>query len=141
MKVEKYGHTFMQEVIRHGKEKGLASRMHLKIPKRPRKDKPERENETKQQTLTLFQQGNSIDKIAVMRGLSPATIEGHLAFYVQRGQLPIDQLIDSTKLQTIQHAIERIGGMALSPIKEALGEEYSFGEIKLVLAYINRMEV
>jgi ATP-dependent DNA helicase RecQ len=141
MKVEKYGHTFMQEVIRHGKEKGLASRMHLKIPKRPRKDKPERENETKQQTLTLFQQGNSIDKIAVMRGLSLATIEGHLAFYVQRGQLPIDQLIDSTKLQTIQHAIERIGGMALSPIKEALGEEYSFGEIKLVLAYINRMEV
>ena len=76
-----------------------------------------------------------------MRGLSPGTIETHLAFYVQRGQLPIDKLIEPGKLQTIQQAIERIGGMALSPIKEALGEEYTFGEIKLVLAYMNRIEV
>jgi ATP-dependent DNA helicase RecQ len=76
-----------------------------------------------------------------MRGLSPSTIEGHLAFYVQRGQLPIDQLIDTNKLQVIQSTIDSIGGMALSPIKEALGEEYSFGEIKMVLAYLNRMNI
>ena len=73
--------------------------------------------------------------------LSPGTIETHLTFYVQRGQLPIDKVIDPEKLQTIQQTIERIGGMALSPIKEALGEDYTYGEIKLVLASINRMEV
>jgi ATP-dependent DNA helicase RecQ len=141
MKVEKYGHTFMQEVIKHCQAQGLSSRMHLKAPKRIRKEKPERENDTKQQSLTLFQQGNPIEKIAVLRGLSPGTIETHLAFYVQRGQLPIDKVIDPEKLQTIRQTIERVGGMALSPIKEALGEDYSYGEIKLVLASMNRMEV
>jgi ATP-dependent DNA helicase RecQ len=50
-------------------------------------------------------------------------------------------LIDTNKLQVIQSTIDSIGGMALSPIKEALGEEYSFGEIKMVLAYLNRMNI
>jgi ATP-dependent DNA helicase RecQ len=141
MKIEKYGHAFMQEVIKHCQANGLTSRMHLKAPKRVRREKPERENDTKQQSLTLFQQGNPIEKIAALRGLSPGTIETHLAFYVQRGQLPIDKVIDPEKLKTIRQTIERVGGMALSPMKEALGEDYSYGEIKLVLASMNRMEV
>jgi ATP-dependent DNA helicase RecQ len=141
MKIEKYGPPFLLAIAYYCDENKLASRMHLKTPKRQRKEKPERESDTKQQSLTLFNEGNSIEKIAVMRGLSPSTIEGHLAFYVQRGQLPIDQLIDTNKLQVIQSTIDSIGGMALSPIKEALGEEYSFGEIKMVLAYLNRMNI
>jgi ATP-dependent DNA helicase RecQ len=141
MKIEKYGPPFLLAIAYYCDENKLASRMHLKTPKRQRKEKPERESDTKQQSLTLFNEGNSIEKIAVMRGLSPSTIEGHLAFYVQRGQLPIDQLINTNKLQVIQSTIDSIGGMALSPIKEALGEEYSFGEIKMVLAYLNRMNI
>ena len=87
----------------------LKTRIHLKSPKRQRKGKPERETDTKQQSFELFQQGHSTHKIAELRGLSPMTIEGHLAFYVQQGKINIDQLMDTSKITPIQRAIEKVG--------------------------------
>jgi len=135
VKIKKYGRPFADVVVAYCKEHRLKSRVHLKSPKRRRRERPARESETKQQSLELFQQGNSVEKIGELRGLSPATIEGHLAFYVQQGKIDIDQLIDSSKIPAIQQAIEKIGGETLSPIKESLGDAYSFGEIRFVMAY------
>ena len=135
VKIEKYGKPFADVVAAYCKEHRLKSRIHLKSPKRQRRERPERETETKQQSFDLFQQGHSIEKIGELRGLSPTTIEGHLAFYVHQGKIDIDQLIDSSKIPAIQQAIEKIGGKALTPIKESLGDAYSFGEIRLVMAY------
>lgn len=44
--------------------------------------------------------------------------------------------MDPAKARPIQKAIERIGGNSLSPIKGTLGEIYSFGEIKIVMAHL-----
>jgi hypothetical protein len=71
-----------------------------------------------------------------VRKLSPSTIEGHLAFYVQQGRLSVYQLIDIHKLETIRHAIETVGGDQLTSIKLALGDDYTFSEIRYVLAHI-----
>lgn len=138
-KIEKYGQQFWEVVTRYCKSQGLTSRMHLKgvsTSKRPRTERPERETDTKQQSFNLFNQGHSIDKIALLRNLSPGTIEGHLAFYVQQGKIAIEQLMDVTHVPTIQKAIENSSGSALTPIKEILGDEYSFGEIKMVMAHL-----
>ena len=136
MKIEKYGRRFWTLVGEYCTDRRLVSRIHLKTPKRNRERSPERDNETKQQTFDLFKQGLTIGSIAAMRGLSSSTIEGHLAFYVQQGKLNIDHLMQPAKVRPIQKAIERIGGNSLSPIKAALGEIYSFGEIKLVMAHL-----
>jgi ATP-dependent DNA helicase RecQ len=77
-----------------------------------------------------------MEKIAATRGLSPTTIEGHLAFYVQSGKLPIEQIVDKRKIDVIQEAITSVGGHMLTPIKEFLGNGYSFGEIRLVMAHL-----
>jgi ATP-dependent DNA helicase RecQ len=137
IKIERYGRQFWTMVADYCTERRLGSRIHLKAPKRVRGERsPERDNETKQQTFDLFKQGLTIGTIASMRGLSSSTIEGHLAFYVQQGKLKIDQLMDPAKARPIQKAIERIGGNSLSPIKGTLGEIYSFGEIKIVMAHL-----
>jgi len=134
LKVQKYAKPFGDAVSAYCLAHHLKSRIHLKTSKRQRREKPERETETKQQSFELFQLGHSIEKIGELRGLSPATIEGHLAFYLQQGKIDIDRLIDPAKIAPIRQAIEKIGGNALTPIKQSLGDEFSFGEIRFVMA-------
>ncbi len=137
VKIEKYGKQFWEVVAVYCRQYALASRIHLKTPKRQRREKRERETDTKQQSLELFNQGHSIQKIAELRGFSITTIEGHLAFYVQHGKLSIDQVMDASKIPAIQKALEQVGGTALAPVKNLLGDDYGYGEIRLVMAYLD----
>jgi ATP-dependent DNA helicase RecQ len=102
--------------------------------------RPERDTDTKQRSLELFHEGNPISKIAELRNLSNSTVEGHLAFYVQQKELSIEQVMDSSKVAPIQQAIERLGGAQLAPVKSLLGDEYSYGEIKIVMAYLEALK-
>jgi ATP-dependent DNA helicase RecQ len=140
IKIEKYGKAFWQVIVDYCKPLNLTSRIHLKSPKPQRKEKVERDTETKQQSFNLFTRGYAIDKIAETRGLSSITVEGHLAFYVQSGRLSIGKLVSPEKIDIIQKAIESIGGMTLTPIKEFLGDQYSFGEIRLVMAHLESLK-
>ena len=137
VKLEKYGHPFLKVVTTYCDGHHLKSRIELKSPKRQRRERPERDNETKQQSLDLFRRGHTVEKIAELRQLSPVTIEGHLAFYVQQGTIAIEEVMDVTKIPAIQNVIERIGGAVLTPIKNSLGDGYSFGEIRLVMAFLS----
>jgi ATP-dependent DNA helicase RecQ len=136
IKIQKYGVSFCTCVAAYCQGRGLSTRIQLKLPKPVRKERIERDSDTKQLSLRLFEEGNSISKIAEIRKLSTSTIEGHLAFYVQEGRLSVYQLMDIHKLETIRHAIETIGGDELTPIKLALGEEYTFTDIRYVIAHI-----
>jgi len=140
VKIEKYGRQFWEVVAAYCRDHQLKSRMHLKTPKRQRRERREKETDTKQQSFELFKLGHAIEKIAELRGLSPTTIEGHLAFYVQQGKLSIDQVMDTSKIGAIQNAIEQIDGKALMPVKELLGENYSYGEIRMVMAYLEKIK-
>jgi ATP-dependent DNA helicase RecQ len=133
-KLEKYGKIFRDIVVAYCDERELHSFIHLKRPKRTFRERIERDNETKQVTLQLFKEGYTMKKIAEMRRLNTGTIETHLAFYLQQGKLSLDQLMDTSKVPAIELAIEKFGPKILSPIKEALGDEYSFSEIKYVIA-------
>ncbi|HPH46947.1 MAG TPA: DNA helicase RecQ [Chryseolinea sp.] len=138
IKIEKYGKQFWDVVADYCREHNLNSRIHLKSPKRIRTERPEKETDTKLQSYEMFKLGHSLEKIAELRKLSSSTIEGHLAFYIQQGQLDIDQLIDASKIPVIQKAIEQGDGKILSSIKGLLGDSYSYGEIRIVMAYLNR---
>ena len=142
IKLEKYGKQFRNAVAAYCLSRNLTSRIHLKLtnPKRsPRGERPERDSETKQETLKLFLEGNLVPQIAALRELSATTIEGHLAFYVQQGKISLEQLMNPEKVPSIQQAIDTLGRNALTPIKMALGENYSFAEIKYVMAHMVNM--
>lgn len=141
VKVERYAQTFGQVVADYCRTQGINSRMHLKKPKPPRQEKTEIETETKQRSLALFRKGISIQEIAESRNLAVSTIEGHLAFYIQQGQLSIDEAMDTGKIPAIQEAIEKTGGTLLNPVKTLLGENFSYGEIRMVMAHLERSRV
>jgi ATP-dependent DNA helicase RecQ len=135
VKLEKYGEAFEEAVTSYCNKHHLTSRIDLKVPKRRRKERKERDTETKQLTFDLFQQGNPIEKIAELRQLSSNTIETHLAFYVGQGKIDIGKVMDTAKIPAIQHAIGLVGGKALTPVKELLGDNFSYGEIRMVMAH------
>jgi RecQ family ATP-dependent DNA helicase len=142
VKLQKYGAQFLNAIQAYCQANGLTSRVHLKTPKNQRKTRTAQEivSNTRQQSFELYQQGKSIAEIASIRGLNTVTIENHLAFYIQNGKLKIEEFLDAEKLKKISDVIELVGGIKLSPFKEALGENYTYGEIKYVIAHIESMK-
>ncbi len=91
--------------------------------------------DTKKASFELYQQGKTIKEIARQRNLVTNTIEGHLAHYVGIGELNILDLMNDEKLGKIQKVLEETGKESLSLVKDALGEDYSYGDIRLVMEY------
>ena len=82
----------------------------------------------------MHKEGNSIAEIAKLRNLAISTIEAHLAFYIQRGMISVNELVKTEKLILIEPHLENIEGNSITPIKQKLGDAVSFGEIRMVLA-------
>jgi ATP-dependent DNA helicase RecQ len=147
IKIEKYGKYFLEVVTAYCREHKHDSRVHLKSPKRQRRERREQETNTRLQSFELFKQGHSIQEIAAQRDFSPSTIETHLAFYIEQGKLPIGDVMDISKIPAIQRcieksdatAIEKFSSLPLAPIKGELGENYSYGEIRMVLAHLKNV--
>lgn len=90
--------------------------------------------DTKDLTLELHRQGMSVADIAKERKLAAGTIEAHLAHFVATQEIPASGLMDKRKLSKIIGAIRELKTMQLNPLREHLGRDYSFGEIKIGLA-------
>ncbi len=135
VKIEKYGKHFWNVVATYCEKHGLRSRIHNKVMIQ-RNGRPVRESETKQKTYELFLKGCSIQQIAEMRTLSTNTIEGHLAFYLHRGKISITHLMETPKVIAIKNAIDRAASPSLTPVKELLGDGYTYGQIRMVRSYL-----
>jgi RecA/RadA recombinase len=85
-------------------------------------------------SLELYKKGKSVEEIAEARGMVPSTIEGHLSQFLDTGEVDIKKLISEDKLKVILGLItaETSG---TNEIKSKLGDEYSYGEIRLALTY------
>ncbi len=138
LKFEKYGADFLNEVRNYCRKNNLVSRIDLKSPKRERKPRTKRDGDgrdTYQKSLDLFRDGLSIPEIARERGFGVSTIEGHLARFIPDGKVRLDELVPVEKIDTIRNAVLKFNeNGVLSPIKEFLGEDYSYGEIRAVIA-------
>jgi ATP-dependent DNA helicase RecQ len=137
-KLAQYGTLFTAEVRAFRGENGLS--VATETADSPSLFTPRTKTDvsaTALQTLDFYQRGLGIEAIAQARGRSPTTIFGHLEEAIQLGyEVNIDRLVPRDRQKIIQHAIEKVGGDKLTPIKEYLGEEYSYDEIRIVRAKI-----
>lgn len=138
VKLSKYGADFVQLIAHYCDRQQLTSRIHLKVQKRERKPQPKRDargTDTYSITLQLFKTGHSVGAIAKARGLSISTIETHLVRFIPSGEIALEDLVPAHKIEPIRQAILALDvGVATGPVKEYLGEEYSYGEIRAVMA-------
>ncbi len=141
LKIDKYGADFINEIRNYCSRNNLVSRIDLRSPKRERRQRTKRDatgRDTYRLTFELFQDGKSMEQISKERGLGLSTVEGHLARFVGSGELALDQIVPVEKIETIRKAVIEHGGEGMiGPVKAALGEDFSYGEIRAVLAAIN----
>lgn len=114
-------------------KKGRTTKTGSGNSKTARKEK-EPKADTKALSLVLFQEGKSIVEIAEERKMVAGTIEGHLAHYVALQEISAKEIIGAKKLDKILHAIKTLKTLQINPIRELLGRDYSFGEIKIGVA-------
>jgi len=137
-KIENYGQQFLDIITKYSLRQGLTSQIHNKTPKRQRKtgnNELGKKTDTKVASFELFKAGKSVAEIAKERGFAVQTIEGHLAYYVSKGDIKIEELVSREKLLLIEKAIKDYPGNSIAPIKAKLDSSISFGEIRLAIAW------
>ena len=142
-KIETYGQQFLEIIQQYAEERNLSSSIVEKSPKRKRKEKVEtqKKTDTKTETFRLYKEGKTAGEIAEERKLTIQTIEGHLSYYVTTGAINIESLISREKIVLIEPALKDFEkGTSIIAIKEKLPATVSFGEIRLVMAYMDRQK-
>lgn len=140
IKLARYGREFLVPVKSYSAQKGLSSKIDQKKAKRERKQSTNRTAKkvagTQNESFALYKQGKTIAEIAADRGLATSTIEGHLAYFIEQQELDITALVNPEKIPPIQDVVEKYGDDKLAPLKEVLGENYTYGEIKSVVSWM-----
>lgn len=85
-------------------------------------------------SFEMFRSGKGVAEIAKERKLAASTIESHLVGFIEKGEMEILEILDEEKVAEIRQALEEHYRDSVSPVKKALGNAYSFGEIRMVLA-------
>ena len=139
-KADKYGELILQEIIRYCEQHKIkpmpvADKRFESPVKQPR-------SSTILTTLELCKENLSIGEMAKRRGLSVTTIVSHLEKLIINGgageAISVDCFVSPEKQERIKQAYKELGTYLLTPVKERLGEEYSYEELRLIRATMAR---
>ena len=134
IKLKQFGNEFINIIQNYCELHSLESNSadlpekKIRIPK-AKTDKPD----TKKLSFDLYKSGRTLSQVAAERSLALSTIEGHLAYYIETGELNIDDLLDTEKQSSIRDIIKQSGSESLQTIKEKL-PTISYGELRWVIA-------
>ena len=100
-------------------------------------------SETDKQTLDLVRQGLGVAEVAARRGLSTGTVLTHLDRIIETDEaIDITHMLPSSeRFANIADAFrEADSDFLLAPVKERLGEDYSYEELRLVRLRLRQLQ-
>jgi len=118
----------------YGQNKKNLPDQHLTAKKTTQKTTGEKKISTRDISFSMLQEGKSVAEIASERSLAISTIEEHLLPFIKNGTLDITRLMDASKAAKILEVALRFDEIRLTPIKEILGDDFSYSEIRFALA-------
>lgn len=127
VKLKSFGKEILALCINFRKMEGL------EIPMGTEKELEKISLSTYEISLKLFKEGKTIRKIAIERQLATSTIESHLSRFLLSGELELEQLVEPDRIATIQKIFTENPNLTASEARLKLGDEYSYGEIRMVL--------
>jgi hypothetical protein len=145
--LEKYGQEILAMVTAYRRENNIETVVVPPLPNhrppKPRQDRPSTGSSptgptpsaTMQASFDLFNKGLTIADIARERGLVENTIQTHLCFFVENGLVDISRLVSPERQKPINTMLDKMGKASLKEIKLALGDDFSYGEIRLMMAH------
>ncbi len=146
-KLEQYGERFVAAIRGYAEPRNIADRTaemasstgYAGAVRESRRERREgRRGDTYEQTLALLSQGLSISQIAQERQLTETTIIGQIERMASQGrELPLEHLLpEAGSLRIIRDAFDICGYEYLKPVKEYLGPDFSYEEIRLTRLHL-----
>lgn len=102
--------------------------------KKAKKEKKDR-GTTYEQTLELLQQGMAAEDIAKSRQLGIATIFNHFIYLIRQEKLELHEVMDEEKIRQLAEIVDGYEGTSLGPLKEQVGDRFTWEELKLYQAH------
>ncbi|MCX6736067.1 MAG: RecQ family ATP-dependent DNA helicase [Candidatus Parcubacteria bacterium] len=138
-KLEQFGEPFISAICQYVESHDIHTN-HNPVPTVAKKAKPIYEGSTFDETKKFLKQKIGINAIAEIRGLAPATIINHAEkLSTEDPTLDISYLKpEPERFAKIAEAFQKTSNSALSPVREILGEEYSFDEIRLARIFLDQ---
>jgi ATP-dependent DNA helicase RecQ len=131
-KLTQYGQRFLAVIQAYCQEQALDKPKNNQVNYSPSDNYP---SDTESTTFELYQQGFSIQEIAQKRKVKTSTVIRHLSDLIEKNQpIDINLLVPLERQKKIWQVLEALGDISLTPIREYLGTNYSFDEIRLVKA-------
>ena len=150
VKIEKYGQALLDVI--HSSRNASNSRFDsiaketeapILEPVKKKKENKETENQEKTWVITykMYKEGKTVMQIAQERSLTETTILGHLARYVESGDIDVHKLVSNDVIEKVSaYMSSRNGGaVAIKEVFEYFNETISYGDIRLVLSHLNSM--
>ncbi len=124
-KVERYGREILEALQRFNKGERASNDWHA-AASQPRED-----------TLQLLGEGRTFEEIAQIRGRKVSSVVDMVAKLMEDGEVKFEaKWLSAERYAQIAAAIQQFGKERLKPVKEALPEEITYGEIRLVAAHL-----
>ena len=129
-KLERYGEAFLAAIREYADGDNSPSR----TTSGQQSGRDQSMRDTDAWTLQLLRQGSTVAEVAKQRGLTVGTVLVHVERIVQAGEsVDLGPLFSpSERTERIRAALREAGGERLASVKELLGEEYTYDEIRLV---------
>jgi ATP-dependent DNA helicase RecQ len=91
------------------------------------------------ETMRLLAEGKTFEEIGAIRGRQVSTVVNMVADLVEKGRLEYRvEWVGEAAHRAIGEAVERLGPQWLKPLREALPAEYTYEQIRLVVAWARR---
>ena len=137
-KLEQLGEEFIAVIGSYARQHGLVERS-IPVPRRSRRQRAVGESSTYEETRQLLEQGLSIEQVAQARVLKESTVIKHLEHLVESDlDIDIRSLLAPDRFEEIRRAFEEADSTLFAPVKELLGDEYSYDEIRMVWIALRR---
>lgn len=132
-KTKKFGEELLNIITAYCKEENIEPHAEtsdgVKKPEKIRQD-------TKKVSYHLFREGMTIAQIAEARKLSQGTVEDHLAYFVGTGEIPVGEFVSPEITNLIVSQLEETDDFKIGPVKAALGDTVSWGDIRFVVNHL-----
>lgn len=103
-----------------------------------KKKTKEPKKSTYEETLELWTQNLSIPEIAGIRKLTVGTVYTHFSKLIQMEAILISDILPPDKLKNLASAFKEYSGEGLGEIKEKYGDEFSWEELRLYKAVLQK---
>jgi tRNA uridine 5-carbamoylmethylation protein Kti12 len=127
---EKHGPELLEIIQKYRTQNPVAGTA-LTIQDKPRPGV----SETKRLSYEMWQAGDPVETVAAKRGLSVSTIVGHLAEFVERGDIEIHKLATADRVAEVLAFLQANPTATSADAKAHFGGKYDYAELRLVMAH------